>query len=187
VQQLALGPASPGWPNEIKFPYCKGLKIRSILVRKLHFGKYARCFRGAERGAAVLNPQMEDAVVSPKRKHTMLPVLIVLFLVSYGLMALLVVEQGRTIDSQRNLIRQLFSDSTELSAMKGHEIQKQHAEAQAQAEAQANAHSQAKTPSAQAPREHAKSDNKVLKPVPLPKPPQDTSEMTDRRRALLSI
>ena len=33
----------------------------------------------------------------------MLPVFVVLFLVSYGLMTLLVVEQGRTIDNQRSL------------------------------------------------------------------------------------
>ncbi len=33
-------------------------------------------------------------------------------------MSLLVVQQGRTIDSQRQLIRQLFHDSVELSAIK---------------------------------------------------------------------
>jgi hypothetical protein len=40
-----------------------------------------------------------------KPKHTMLPLLTVLFLISYGLMTMLVVEQGRTIDAQRTLIR----------------------------------------------------------------------------------
>jgi hypothetical protein len=33
-------------------------------------------------------------------------------------MLLLVIQQGRTIDSQRLLIRQLFKDSLELNAMK---------------------------------------------------------------------
>jgi hypothetical protein len=47
-----------------------------------------------------------------------LPLLTVLFLLSYGLMTMLIVEQGRTIDSQRALIRELFRDSTELSAVK---------------------------------------------------------------------
>lgn len=47
-----------------------------------------------------------------------LPVLTVLFLISYGLMTMLIVEQGRTIESQRALIRELFRDSTELSAIK---------------------------------------------------------------------
>ncbi len=38
-------------------------------------------------------------------------------------MTLLIVQQGRTIDSQRILIRALFQDSLELNALKVHEIQ----------------------------------------------------------------
>ena len=53
----------------------------------------------------------------PKRKHSLLPILITLFLVSYGLMCLLAVEQDRTIAAQRYLIRSLLGDSSELSAM----------------------------------------------------------------------
>ena len=64
--------------------------------------------------------------------------LIVLFLVSYGLLTMLVVEQGRTIDSQRSLIRMLFSDSVELNGMKGKENQRQQAEAEARAQARRN-------------------------------------------------
>jgi hypothetical protein len=52
------------------------------------------------------------------RKRGWLPVLTVLFLVSYALMTMLIVEQGQTIESQRALIRELFRDSTELSAVK---------------------------------------------------------------------
>ena len=58
-----------------------------------------------------------DAPAAPK-KNAWLPLLSVLFLISYGLMTMLIVEQGRTIDSQRALIRELFRDSTELSAVK---------------------------------------------------------------------
>jgi hypothetical protein len=50
------------------------------------------------------------------KKRSWLPVLTVLFLISYGLMTMLIVEQGQTIESQRALIRELFRDSTELSA-----------------------------------------------------------------------
>ena len=57
------------------------------------------------------------APATPK-KRGWLPVLTLLFLVSYGLMTMLIVEQGRTIESQRALIRELFRDSTELSATK---------------------------------------------------------------------
>ena len=66
----------------------------------------------------------------------MLPLLTVLFLISYGLMTLLIVEQGTTIQSQRTLIQQLIGDSSELTAMKGKAFQQQHAHApKAQADA----------------------------------------------------
>ena len=44
--------------------------------------------------------------------------LVLLLCVMSGLMSLVVFEQGRTIDTQRNLIRQLFQDSLELNAAK---------------------------------------------------------------------
>ena len=131
-----------------------------------------------------------NAVVLPKPKHTMLPVLVVLFLVSYGLMCMLVVEQGSTIDSQRFLIRQLLGDSSQLSHLKGKAFQQQHAQAQAQAQAQSNAHSQAQTPSTQVnPRENTKSERnagKARRAAPQ-KPPKDTSDTVDERRMLISI
>jgi hypothetical protein len=45
------------------------------------------------------------------------------FLFLYVLLALLVIEQGRTIESQKQLIRTLFHDSQQLSAMKMREAQ----------------------------------------------------------------
>ena len=132
---------------------------------------------------------MDHANVMPKPKQSsMLPLLTVLFLISYALMATLVVEQGRTIDSQRFLIKQLFRDSSELTGMKSSLFQKQRAQAQAQAEA--NAHSQAQPPSSQAtPRDNAKSNRnpgKLRRPAPL-RPPRNTSDVADERRALFSI
>ena len=85
----------------------------------------------------------------PKRKYSLLPILIVLFLVSYGLMCLLAVEQDRTISSQRWMIRSLLGDSSELSSLKGKLIQQQRANAQAQAKAGSG--SQAQTPLTQGP------------------------------------
>jgi hypothetical protein len=131
----------------------------------------------------------DHANVMPKPKQSsMLPLLTVLFLISYALMATLVVEQGRTIDSQRCLIKQLFRDSSELTGMKTSLFQKQRAQAQAQAEA--NAHSQAQAPSSQAtPRDNAKSNRnpgKLRRPAPL-RPPRNTSDVADERRALFSI
>jgi hypothetical protein len=135
----------------------------------------------------------ESAVVLPKPKQTMLPLLVVLFLVSYGLMSLLVVEQGRTIDSQRNLIRQLFTDSSELSAMKGKAVQDEYARSQKHLAAQApsQAHPQAQTPSTQvAPPANDKNTNSTMKfRKPLPQKPsqQDGQEMADERRSSKSI
>ena len=114
----------------------------------------------------------------------MLPILIVLFLVSYGLMAVLVVEQSRTIDSQRGLIRSLFNDSTQLSQMKGKAIQKQHAEAQAQADARA--HSQVQSPSTQDKPQDRKNLGKLRKPVPQ-RPPTDANSLEDVRRNVMRI
>ena len=112
----------------------------------------------------------------------MLPVLVVLFVISYSLMTMLIVEQGRTIDSQRSLIRSLFHDSSELSHMKVQALQKQRAAAQAQAEAKT--HSQVQTPSTQdKTREHSKVDRK---PAP-PKPPKDGATLDDVRRVVVSI
>jgi hypothetical protein len=48
----------------------------------------------------------------------MLPLLVILFVVSYGILTLLVFEQGKTIESQRTLIREMLKDSTQLAALK---------------------------------------------------------------------
>jgi hypothetical protein len=63
------------------------------------------------------------AVPVQAKKHSMLPVLVVLFLISYGLMTMLIIEQGRTIESQRALIHELYHDSAELAAVKGRTLQ----------------------------------------------------------------
>jgi len=129
----------------------------------------------------------------PKRKHSLLPVLIVLFLISYGLMSLLAVEQDRTIASQRSLITSLLSDSTELSSLKGKIIQKQRAQAQAQAEAETG--SQGQTPSTQAPRtqdspgsnvQRDRNAGKMRKAIP-PKPPLGVADIVDGRRIVKAI
>jgi hypothetical protein len=132
----------------------------------------------------------------PKRKHSLLPVLIVLFLISYGLMSLLAVEQDRTIAAQRSLITSLLSDSTELSSLKGKLIQKQYAQAQAQAKA--GSRSQAQAPSTQPPmtqdapggaaqNSHSTGNaGKVRKAVP-PRPPLGIADLVDGRRILKTI
>jgi len=96
-----------------------------------------------------------DTPVAPK-KHGWLPLLTVLFLISYGLMTMLIVEQGRTIESQRALIRELFRDSTELSAvrLKAAQESAQTSSAQtssAQTQARVGQHPSSQIPSTQGP------------------------------------
>lgn len=67
-------------------------------------------------------------VAKPKsNSHSSLfPVLVMLFVVSYVLLTLLVVEQNRTIQAQRSMIQLLLGDSVQLAHMKSLEIQRQH-------------------------------------------------------------
>jgi hypothetical protein len=136
----------------------------------------------------------------------MLPVLTVLFLFSYGLMTMLIVEQGQTIESQRALIRELFRDSTELSAVKGKAVRdKNTADAQRRAQADAQnpkAHAPVvqdpavQTPSTQTPSAHApstqvapksRSQNSAGKKPQFQVPTRPASDLADDRRALITI
>lgn len=122
----------------------------------------------------------------------MLPILTVLFLLSYGLMTLLIVEQGSTIQSQRAMIQLLLGDSSELFAMKAKNAQ-QHS----LATRPALKSPPAQTPSTQAPSTQAQTkpsdkSNLAHKGAKLHRrapqvPPMPTSDMADARRTLLSI
>ena len=92
------------------------------------------------------NTTFSGTPVTPAKRHSLLPVLTVLFLISYGLMTMLIVEQGSTIESQRVLIHELLRDSNELAGVKGNAIR------QNSAEGRRRAPSQAQVPSAQAPQ-----------------------------------
>jgi hypothetical protein len=58
------------------------------------------------------------ATRSKSRPAALLPLLVILFIVSYGILTMLVFEQGQTIESQRSLIREMLKDSTQLAALK---------------------------------------------------------------------
>jgi len=132
---------------------------------------------GYRTGWYLLSLQTDVEMLEPqKSKHALLPLLTVLFLISYGLMVMLIVEQGKTIDTQRYLIRSLFSDSSQLSALRNGAIQK-HNEAQAKAGTQA-------APSVP----HGRAKNKASNVRPLPqRPPKDTSDTADERRSVITI
>jgi hypothetical protein len=127
--------------------------------------------------------------MQPKKKTiSLLPALTVLFVISYGLMTMVIIEQGDTLNSQRWLINQLLADSTELTALKGKAIQQQNAEAQAQAKARSKTQSQAPSNQVPAPPQANENtnNNKARKAAPQ-HPPKPASDATDARRIVVSI
>ncbi|HEX6503639.1 MAG TPA: hypothetical protein VF011_10335 [Terriglobales bacterium] len=116
---------------------------------------------------------------APKSKHSLLPLLTVLFLISYGLMVLLVIEQNRTITSQRWLITELMSDSKELTTLKGKLLSERR-------NAEKHPGSKAQNPSPQAQAQQGNNNSKTRRSAP-ERPPRLASDVPDVRRALNTI
>ena len=131
----------------------------------------------------------------PRKKRGWLPLLTILFCISYGLMTMLIVEQGSTIESQRVLIRELFRDSSELSASKMKALKDKRAAASS-----AKAHNQTpstqdpstqdhsnQAPSSQAVPQHSK-QNPAQKAKPqFQMPSRPAADLADDRRSLITI
>ena len=161
--------------------------------------------RKAEPGATLTtlfgNTEVQSVTPAVPQKRGWMPLLTVLFLISYGLMTMLIVEQGSTIESQRALIRDLLRDSTELWTAKGKVVtEKNRTDAQRRAQtpsAQAplTHDPEVQTPStqSQAPSSQARMQNrsqsrsgKAQKPQLRP-PSRPASDLVDDRRALITI
>jgi len=137
-----------------------------------------------------------DAPV-PAKRHGWLPLLTVLFCLSYGLMTMLIVEQGATIESQRALIRELFRDSTELTSFKMKAQQERNlAGAQLspspKTQAPVTRSPSTQVPSTQAPTQHAPSSqaapqHSTQKQNPYQMPSRPAADLGDNRRALITI
>jgi hypothetical protein len=138
-------------------------------------------------------------VVAPKKKGSLLPLLTVVFLISYGLMTMLIVEQNEAIQSQQSLIQILLGDSKELWAMKGKALTDKLARAQSRAQKPStqvpSTHGQSpsiqtpstQVPSTQAPQHHSQSRaGKVAKPDSQV-PPMPASDLGDQRRAVITL
>ena len=134
-----------------------------------------------------------------RKKRSWLPLLTILFCLSYGLMTMLIVEQGSTIESQRALIHELFRDSTELSASKMKAQQEKNAARRAPAP---SAKAQNQTPSTQDPSTQDRSyqtpssqaapqpgrQNPAQKAKPqFQMPSRPAADQADDRRALIII
>jgi uncharacterized membrane protein len=156
-------------------------------------------------------------IAATRKKRSLLPLLTVLFVLSYGLMTLLIVEQGSVIQSQRNLIKVLSRDSSALWSERGKAIGDQQA---AQSDAKTRTQTQApatqapmtqersaqtpstQNPSTQAPSAQVPSNQVPSNQVPQHRsqsrigktakperqlPPEPASDLVDRRRSLNSI
>jgi hypothetical protein len=130
----------------------------------------------------------------PYKKHGWLPLLTVLFVLSYGLMTMLIVEQGSTIESQRTLIRDLFRDSTELSAAKSRAIQEKNAvDAKRKAQgpsAKSQADQSSNESAANQPNQDASSQaaqGRAGKKPQLTLPSRPAADLADDRRSLITI
>src|ERR1700686_749279 len=82
-----------------------------------------RSVRGELEGATltvIYNYGTESvAPRTTKRPAAILPLLVILFIASYGILTMLVFEQGQTIESQRGLIHEMLKDSAQLATLKG--------------------------------------------------------------------
>jgi len=133
--------------------------------------------------------EVSEVAETPRKKHGWLPLLTVLFMISYGLMTMLIVEQGQTIESQRALIRELFRDSTELSATKMKAVEEHnHAQALAQNPSSQNPSTQApmKAPSSQAGSQQ-RAQNQLKPKADFQMPSKPAADLADHRRSLITI
>ena len=117
-----------------------------------------------------------------------MPLLTILFCISYSLMTMLIIEQGSTIESQRALIRELFHDSSELSASKMKALQGKHAAQVPSAKAQTHAPSTQdnQAPSSQA-AQHARQNPAPRVKPQYQMPSRPASDLADSRRVLITI
>jgi hypothetical protein len=139
--------------------------------------------------------EVSEVAETPRKKRGWLPLLTVLFMISYGLMTMLIVEQGQTIESQRALIRELFRDSTELSSVKM-KAQTERNQAQASAQNPSSQNPSTQAPSSQAPMRQAPSSqagpqqraqNQLKPKADFQMPSKPAADLADHRRALITI
>ncbi len=128
-------------------------------------------------------------IEAPRKKSrtALLPLLVILFLISYSILTMLVIEQGRTIESQRTLLREMLKDSSQLAELKG-KLAREAAAKEAQPPAQPEAKDPAvnKAPAANAPDKNGKRPEKSersLKSVP-GKPAADLEDVRRSTRVL---
>jgi hypothetical protein len=134
----------------------------------------------------------QDSNQVPREKPvSLLPLLTILFILSYAMLTYLVIQQASTIDSQRVLIRQLLGDSLELSAMKGKAAQPLppgQSQVPAQIEPQPQAQPQPPVKSTQPKSGAAAKAQRGMNRHPLPeRPSKNTGVVLDARRVTFNL
>jgi hypothetical protein len=125
-----------------------------------------------------------------KARKSLLPLLVVLFIVSYGILTMLVVEQGRTIEAQRSLLKEMLKDSTQLAALRGTlargEYQRSHDKPGTQAERKQTDPGSAEKASPKAPGKE-KRPGKPARSMRKEVPEKPAADLQDVRRSTRSI
>ena len=130
------------------------------------------------------SPQSE----APRKQSrtALLPLLIILFLISYSILTLLVIEQGRTIESQRSLLHEMLKDSNQVAELKGKLAAAEAKQAQPPAQTEQKEPTASKTPTgngAGKTQKHAGKSARSLKTVP-EKPAADLEDVRRSTRVI---
>lgn len=91
------------------------------MVSRVHYSPVKLRAYGASLGGKIVSVIYSAECISSRkssRPTAILPLLVILFIVSYGILTMLVFEQGQTIESQRSLIKEMMKDSTQLASLK---------------------------------------------------------------------
>ncbi|MGA9528207.1 MAG: hypothetical protein WBS24_08835 [Terriglobales bacterium] len=125
----------------------------------------------------------ECKAIQKSESKGMLPILIVLFVISYSILTALVVEQGRVIESQRGLIREMLIDSNQLAALKG-KISQDENHARQKSQSGASGSTDQRKDSTSDPKASGKNGKRPAKPEHQSKeaPMQPESDLQDVRR-----
>jgi hypothetical protein len=115
-----------------------------------------------------------------KSNSKMFPVLVFLLMACYGIMTLVVLEQGHVIQSQRNLIQQLMQDTRQLAALKGQEAAQRAIEKK---QSKAGRSAKGKTsPSIGVPPQREQAGKLLSRRSRMEKQPLQADDKVDRRR-----
>jgi len=139
-------------------------------------------------GGAVSLIYSAQAAAPEKTRASLLPLLIVLFIASYAILTMLVVEQGRTIEAQRSLLREMLKDSAQLADLKGKMAQADAGRAQAKPAAEPQKKAKEKVsvdPSPKAPKSPASEVKRPGKSARTTKqiPERPAEDLQDVRRS----